>query len=393
MTTQETPLKPGFAGVGIQGPAGQPQFAPYMYDAPQAGAPAPVQSPTTGQPHGIAMHAAMPDIPGQAQRLPHAIPAAQASAPVSAPAAMPGAPEYSSGPVINLPADICAMDDAIAELDKAIPQQIRKDPFDIQSWSHTEIWGLAEKLTGSRMIPAALRSNTQDLFILLCKAAVAGIPWPNAFTSVHAIPNKNGDLVMTMGISAKMGICRRHGSFSVQTMPDPAGKPVAIARGSRNGDPQQFEARFGFDDAALCGRMAIRDGIYVGTGGAWAQQWPHMLEIRAMGRLLDIMFPDLLAGITGQEEFDDIAAYEQDTSNQPGMTKLQEGITKTRRRRKEKVIAPESTPGADAAEGNPSAEEAGANAAPITPLVVTESADSGNEADPLYPELDQAVPF
>lgn len=363
-------IAPVYAGAQIQGPAGMPEMTAVVQGAPAPAPAAPAAAPAypaamQGMPQqpaapaqvpaaaGMAMHAtmprmtpaapsaapapaAMPQVPGQSQRLPHAIPAAGPGAAVS------GFESEATGPVIDMADSIEAVDTALSSIEHSAGP--RRPGYTGLVSSTDEAWDLANELKNSRFIPPVLRGRVDDIFMVIARSGVAGIPWAAAFDSLHTIPNRNGDLTMSMSVKAKMGVCARYGHFQSRMIFE-NGKPVGHAWGVRHGTPVQYEARYSFDDASLARRMAFKDGQYVGLNNVWEHYWPEMLKKRAMGRLLDIMFPDIILGLPSEDELD-LLLDSQDTAytapENSAVTRLQNSVAKVRRkgRTKATVIDP-----------------------------------------------------
>ena len=335
--TQAMPgIPPVFAGAQIQGPAGMPDMPVFQ------GANAPASAQSAG--NGVEMHAPLPspvpmNVPGQAARQPHVLPTPE----------VPGNDMEVTGPVVSLTSPA---DGALGSIE---PAAERTAPGVVTS--NDEAWSLANTLKNSRFIPPALRGRVEDIFFIIVRAGISNIPWAAAFDSLHAIPSRNGDLTMSMSVKAKMGVCARHGNFQVKLTWDTNGKPLGYAWGARHGSSMKYEATYTFDDASLARRMVInKDGQFAGTNNVWEQYWPEMLKKRAMGRLLDIMFPDILLGMPSEEELDIIMEAQDspvagEVDNKPA-NRLQEVIQKSRRRSRadSKVIepAPKAVPSEDA---------------------------------------------
>ena len=103
-----------------------------------------------------------------------------------------------------------------------------------------------------------------------------------------------------------MALCIKYGDWTVDFDPINA---VATARGHRFDRQGEKVVQFTGADAELRQKMKFvqseNGGCWVGING-WADKWPDMLKNRAIGRLLDMLFPDILSSFSSKDELDDV---------------------------------------------------------------------------------------
>ncbi len=208
-----------------------------------------------------------------------------------------------------------------------------------------QIWDTAERLGHCLLVPAALRdsangSRTAERYLLLVKAKSIGIALPDAFTELFVLyaPNK-GEAKIGMFVRTKAALCVKAGKWTVDIDPVTCD---AVAIGTRYSDQHRIEVRYTVYEASLRGVLGRdADGNIFGRG-PWADKWPAMMRTRALGRLLDELFPDLICNVASKEEFDDMeyAAQLQAQANAPqtadgtAPAAVAEIVTKARRTKK-----------------------------------------------------------
>lgn len=207
-------------------------------------------------------------------------------------------------------------------------------------------WELAERLSKSAICPVAAR-NPADVFVMLAKAEALGMAWPEAFTNFYVMPNaKTGEIKLCMYVKTKEGVCRKYGSWQCEV---DLMKGEARAWGKRYSDGVTMEVTFSGFDASLRGRLKRENGQVIGVG-PWADKWPDMLQVRAIGRLLDRLFPDVIGGFTSYEEMTDTlleAELKREATNSESENKADAILNKTRRnKRTVKTEEPAPTQGA-----------------------------------------------
>lgn len=207
-------------------------------------------------------------------------------------------------------------------------------------------WELAERLSKSAICPVAAR-NPADVFVMLAKAEALGMAWPEAFTNFYVMPNaKTGEIKLCMYVKTKEGVCRKYGSWQCEV---DLMKGEARAWGKRYSDGVTMEVTFSGFDASLRGRLKRENGQVIGVG-PWADKWPDMLQVRAIGRLLDRLFPDVIGGFTSYEEMTDTlleAELKKEATSSETENKADAILNKTRRnKRTVKTEEPAPTQGA-----------------------------------------------
>lgn len=244
-------------------------------------------------------------------------PAGAAPAPVmvSAPVVMaPQGVEHLPAPVQTEQAALVAAEPAVDPVSAALVLEATVEHQDNSFLSTPRTMEgaqkLAEYLAPSNIVPAAIRNRPADVFCVLARAASVGLNWSQAFSSIHIIPNpKNGDVTLSMSVAAKAAICIQYGHWDV-TVDMQQGR--AVARGTRYGHgarpEQHMEVEYTAYEASLMGRMGRDEnsGVFYGLK-TWESRWPQMLKVRALGRLLDALFPDKIGGFVNKEELEDEA--------------------------------------------------------------------------------------
>ena len=173
---------------------------------------------------------------------------------------------------------------------------------------------LAKFVGRSGFVPAAIRTtdmvdHTADVFMMLAKAQSMGISFVDTFSQIFVLPNtKTGDLRMGLYVKAKEGMCKPYGKWSVELNPLSAD---AIATGTRYDTGEKRTIVYTAYEAGQRGVLKHdASGQFVGQGN-WAGKWMDMMKARAVGRLLDALFPDILGGFVTKEEFDDEAYFQE----------------------------------------------------------------------------------
>lgn len=171
-----------------------------------------------------------------------------------------------------------------------------------------EAMELATILSRSLLVPEAVRTtttvdHTADVFLLLSLGTQYGMTPAQALQGLYVINGR-----VSMYVATKRAMCYPYGDFDVMLDMSNPQEPKAVAKGVRFDRPQfEKQAVYSCWDAQLRGKM-VQDanGMWQGKGGTWAQNWPDMLQARALGRLLDKLFPDIVGGFAGAEELEDI---------------------------------------------------------------------------------------
>ena len=187
----------------------------------------------------------------------------------------------------------------------SVKDNIKNNGFLRLPETQAEAIELARMLSSSCLLPESIRStpsvdHTADVFLLISMGCSLGMTAAQALRQIFVIKNKVG-----LYVSTKAGLCYKHGSWTV-TLENVNGMPVAVAQGYRFDRPTETKkADFSAQDARLKGKMQQMNGVWSGTG-TWADKWPEMLRTRALGRLLDTLFPDVIGGFVSEDFVDDI---------------------------------------------------------------------------------------
>lgn len=170
-----------------------------------------------------------------------------------------------------------------------------------------ECKALAEYVSKSALVPAAIRNRPESVFFIIARAAVLGISWPNIFSTFFVLADKNGNVNMGMYVKAKAAMCAKFGKWEVEVN---CQKGDATARGVRFDNGHSLNITYSAYEARLMGRLDLdSNGVVIGIG-TWRSHWPDMMKTRALGRLLDALFPDIIGGFISKEDFDDRAYSE-----------------------------------------------------------------------------------
>ena len=110
----------------------------------------------------------------------------------------------------------------------------------------------------------------------------------------------------TMYVSAKAGLCAKYGTFDTK-LENINGIWVATATAKRKG--RTMSVQYTSEDAMLQGLMKFdaNSNSWVGIKGAWTGSYPVMLQKRALGRLLDALFADVVGGFSDKESAEEIS--------------------------------------------------------------------------------------
>ena len=207
-----------------------------------------------------------------------------------------------------------------------------------------QLWDTAQRLGHCLLVPPVLRDSvnndrTADRYLLLAKAKSIGISLPDAFTELYVLHSQNkGEAKVGMYVRTKAALCAKAGKWSVDI---DFATGDAIAVGTRYSDQHHIEVRYTGYEASLRGVLGRNaEGEVIGRG-PWADKWPAMMRTRALGRLLDELFPDIICNVATKEEFDDMeyAAQLQAQASAPQTSDnaapaVAEIVTKARRTKK-----------------------------------------------------------
>lgn len=170
-----------------------------------------------------------------------------------------------------------------------------------------KLWALAKSISSSVFVPACIRStqvsdHTGDVYLLMLRARSLGLSAAQAFSELFVITNqKTGDAKIGMYVRTKAAICAAYGEWSVDILPDGS----AVAKGKRYSNGQVKEVVYSVNTALARGMVSIdKQGRLIGVG-KWADKLEDMMRTRALGRLLDALFPDVISGVVSMDELND----------------------------------------------------------------------------------------
>lgn len=171
-----------------------------------------------------------------------------------------------------------------------------------------ECQAFAKYISASPLVPACIRNKPEAVYMLLARAVANGISWANMFSTLFVIGDKNGNVTVGMYVKAKAAMCQSKGQWEVN-IDFQTGD--ATAKGKRYDSGQEISVTYSAYEASLTGKLK-RDanGAILGNG-VWGAHWPDMMKNRALGRLLDALFPDIVGGFVSKEDYDDHLYAEQ----------------------------------------------------------------------------------
>lgn len=164
---------------------------------------------------------------------------------------------------------------------------------------------LAKFLSKSTLVSAEIRSteiadHSADVFMVIALGASLGMTPAQSLTNITVTRGRP-----TMYVSAKAGLCAKYGTFDTK-LENVNGIWVATASGTRKG--RTMSVQYTSEDAMLQGLMKFdaNSNSWVGVKGAWTGSYPVMLQKRALGRLLDRLFADVVGGFADKESSEEI---------------------------------------------------------------------------------------
>jgi len=164
---------------------------------------------------------------------------------------------------------------------------------------------LAKFLSKSTLVSAEIRSteiadHSADVFMVIALGASLGMTPAQSLTNITVTRGRP-----TMYVSAKAGLCAKYGTFDTK-LENINGIWVATATGTRKG--RTMSVQYTSEDAMLQGLMKFdaNSNSWIGVKGAWTGSYPVMLQKRALGRLLDALFADVVGGFADKESTEEI---------------------------------------------------------------------------------------
>ena len=165
---------------------------------------------------------------------------------------------------------------------------------------------LAKFLSKSTLVSAEIRSteiadHSADVFMVIALGASLGMTPAQSLTNITVTRGRP-----TMYVSAKSGLCAKYGTFDTK-LENINGIWVATATGKRKG--RTMSVQYTSEDAMLQGLMKFdaNSNSWIGVKGAWTGSYPVMLQKRALGRLLDALFADVVGGFADKESTEEIS--------------------------------------------------------------------------------------
>lgn len=164
---------------------------------------------------------------------------------------------------------------------------------------------LAKFLSKSTLVSAEIRSteiadHSADVFMVIALGASLGMTPAQSLTNITVTRGRP-----SMYVSAKAGLCAKYGTFDTK-LENINGIWVATATGKRKG--RTMSVQYTSEDAMLQGLMKFdaNSNSWIGVRGAWTGSYPVMLQKRALGRLLDALFADVVGGFADKESTEEI---------------------------------------------------------------------------------------
>ena len=165
---------------------------------------------------------------------------------------------------------------------------------------------LAKFLSKSTLVSAEIRSTeisdrSADVFMVIALGASLGMTPAQSLNNITVTRGRP-----TMYVSAKAGLCAKYGTFDTK-LENINGIWVATATGTRKG--RTMSVQYTSEDAMLQGLMKFdaNSNSWIGVKGAWIGSYPVMLQKRALGRLLDALFADVVGGFADKESAEEIS--------------------------------------------------------------------------------------
>lgn len=187
---------------------------------------------------------------------------------------------------------------------------------------------LAKFLSKSTLVSAEIRSteiadHSADVFMVIALGASLGMTPAQSLTNITVTRGRP-----TMYVSAKAGLCAKYGTFDTK-LENVNGIWVATASGTRKG--RTMSVQYTSEDAMLQGLMKFdaNSNSWVGVKGAWSGSYPVMLQKRALGRLLDRLFADVVGGFADKESTEEISENAE--------PEIEKNVTKRTIKREKKI--------------------------------------------------------
>ena len=192
----------------------------------------------------------------------------------------------------------------------------------------TEAQELAKFLSKSSLVSAEIRSteiadHSADVFMVIALGASLGMTPAQSLTNITVTRGRP-----TMYVSAKAGLCAKYGTFDTK-LENVNGVWVATATGRRKG--RTMSVQYTSEDAMLQGLMKFdaNSNSWIGIKGAWTGSYPVMLQKRALGRLLDALFADVVGGFADKERTEEISEKAE--------KEIDKNVTKRTNKREKKI--------------------------------------------------------
>lgn len=187
---------------------------------------------------------------------------------------------------------------------------------------------LAKFLSKSTLVSAEIRSteiadHSADVFMVIALGASLGMTPAQSLTNITVTRGRP-----TMYVSAKAGLCAKYGTFDTK-LENVNGIWVATASGTRKG--RTMSVQYTSEDAMLQGLMKFdaNSNSWIGVKGAWSGSYPVMLQKRALGRLLDRLFADVVGGFADKESTEEISENAE--------PEIEKNVTKRTIKREKKI--------------------------------------------------------
>ena len=166
----------------------------------------------------------------------------------------------------------------------------------------------ARYLSSSLLVPASLRStetvdHSVDVFLIIAAGQRFKMTPEMAIRAFYVVNGR-----VDMFVKTKAGLCIKHGSWNYKVEQKPGYYGVTYS-GYRNDRPNEIRsATYSTADAQLRNLVSVDANGNIFGISKWADKWPDMIRVRALGRFLDEVFPDVIGGYTSREEMEDLDA-------------------------------------------------------------------------------------
>lgn len=157
----------------------------------------------------------------------------------------------------------------------------------------TSLWGVAKRVADTEFVPSAMRGKAEKVFACILAGRALNV---DAMTSLREISVIDGKPYFSAEL--RLGLARKAGHIITGT----ADSRKATVKGTRADTGEEMEMTYTLDDAVAEGLVSL-DGAgnaiarsKAGNPLPWERYTQSMLWARAVSRLVDRLFPDVLIG-------------------------------------------------------------------------------------------------